>query len=224
MGAVRPRGAGESAKAQQPAANRRAGASWQDLLQPQFGDAVDLASAVAELGRRVVASAGLERRRDLVLALALDREDEGEAEAPAIGVVELGEPGEFVGASACRARRSPARASNSVVNCLASASLPARSGWASISLRLASSLPRAIAAAIALARPSARVGFARRGPRHRRPRRPSANVRRCRRSVRRTMCGVSLEGFQPPAGACLAIQWRAMSRRVANQTFSWPSA
>jgi allantoate deiminase len=30
----------------------------------------------------------------------------------------------------------------------------------------------------------------------------------------------SVDGFQPPAGGCLRIQWRATSRRVATQTLS----
>ncbi len=141
----------------------RENAATNDASDGQVRISFSLSAAIRSISASAVfvsASASLARRsrkaaRMSSCAFAFDRHDEGKAEPRAIGVVELAENWR---SSSGVSRSSPALACsrvNSAVSVLARASLPARSGWASISARFCSFVPFAAASASAFASPSA---------------------------------------------------------------------
>ncbi len=179
---------------------------------------VDLGKGCSEFIGRRVADARCEVMQHVLLAPAFHREDEGKAEFRLVGLVELREFRKF------RRREpiEPAEACSLVevpVSCFASASLPARSGCARISVRFLSLRFPAHALTIThktqqrYPSPAESTGesrFATQGECSKMPPKRAMKSGFGRR-----------EGFQPPAGGWVITQCCAMSRRVATHAFSW---
>ena len=188
-------------------------------FEPERGDPVDFGERSPRLRISVVGETALEGGENVGFALALDRHDEGKAEAGAIGVVELGELAQFL-------RREPVEPS---------ARLLARRSQASASWRARACPPDPdeLGSARASHPPS---------PSPLRRRAPSQGRRRCR--TRRQACIVGRrrdprrmlvnaaealdeQRAREPRGLPAArrrvfrIQWRAMSSLVGIQTRSW---
>ena len=181
------------------------------VFEPEPHDAQHLRQRGQALFQHAPRDAVLEGRQDGVLRRAAHGDDEGDAEAGAVGVVQRREAGEFLRREACRARPRPVRGC-----CRRSSRQPSRRGRRGRDGHAAASVWRSAGASHDRALERFDHGVARgEGPRARSPPRPPrARARRCRRRDRGSAAD--------PARRRLPARWGTGSTRP-DITISLPA-